>query len=402
MPSDDEDPIADHEIEEASAEILFDALLRQTEDQVYFKDRKSRFVRASDVMATKFGLDSVQELVGKTDFDFFTDEHAQQAFDDEQRVMRENKGLINVTEKETWPGGRVTYVTSTKVPLRLASGKVAGIMGITRDITEQVLAQRELERHRELLQKKNRTMEEDLQSARKVQRLAIPGPLPDTSFAAFSHCSAAYGDVSGDVVTFSVAEEDRVYFLVGDVSGHGVTAGLFTMLVKHLADYYMEDIVGKPERLLGILDSHLKGLIPDGFLAAMAVCMERNGAGGIRMALANACQPSVILKRHDSNDTEEIEVPSFSALGLGICQQTERLELDLEPGDALLFSSDGAVESRNASGGTLGVAGLASIFKDCLESGTDDIATAVRDKLADFCGAEFPQDDTTLLALRIT
>jgi phosphoserine phosphatase RsbU/P len=120
----------------ASASLLFDALLEQTQDQVYFKDRQSRFIRVSDVMPAKFGLKTADDLIGKTDFDFFTEEHARQAFEDEQRLVRENKKLINVTEKETWPDGSVTWATSTKVPLYLGSGEPVGIMGITRDITE--------------------------------------------------------------------------------------------------------------------------------------------------------------------------------------------------------------------------------------------------------------------------
>ena len=130
------------ELVNASASILFDALLNQTQDQVYFKDRQSRFVRVSDVMPQKFGLTSVDELIGKTDFDLFSKEHAQESYDDEQRLMRDDEKLINITEKETWSDGRITWATSTKIPLYLESGNVVGIMGITRDITDQVNAQR--------------------------------------------------------------------------------------------------------------------------------------------------------------------------------------------------------------------------------------------------------------------
>lgn len=128
----------------ASASMLFDALLQQTQDQVYFKDRHSRFIRVSDVMPAKFGLKIPDDLIGKTDFDLFSEEHAQQAYEDEQRLMRDNEKLINLTEKETWPDGSVTWATSTKVPLYLGTGEPVGIMGITRDITEQVEAQQRL------------------------------------------------------------------------------------------------------------------------------------------------------------------------------------------------------------------------------------------------------------------
>ena len=80
----------DPELFSASASMLFDALLQQTEDQVYFKDRESRFIKVSDIMPAKFGLKSPEDLIGKTDFDLFSQEHAQQAYDDEQRLIRDN------------------------------------------------------------------------------------------------------------------------------------------------------------------------------------------------------------------------------------------------------------------------------------------------------------------------
>jgi PAS domain S-box-containing protein len=132
----------DAELVNASASILFDALLSQTQDQVYFKDRQSRFVRASDVVSLKFGFKSIAQLIGKTDFDFFSKEHAQESFEDERCLMCENEKLINITEKETWPDGSITWPTSTKIPLYLESGNVVGIMGITRDITNQINSQR--------------------------------------------------------------------------------------------------------------------------------------------------------------------------------------------------------------------------------------------------------------------
>ena len=114
---------------------LMTNLLRTSPDNIYFKNRQSRFIRISDRMAQSFGLRSPGEAVGKSDFDFFTEEHARQAYEDEQQVIRTGKPLVGIEEKETWPDGRVTWVSSTKVPLRDADGNFTGLVGISRDIT---------------------------------------------------------------------------------------------------------------------------------------------------------------------------------------------------------------------------------------------------------------------------
>jgi PAS domain S-box-containing protein len=75
------------------------------------------------------------EAAGKTDFDVFSEEHARQAFEDEQRIMSTGQPLIGLVEKETWPDGHVSWASTTKVPLRDAHGTITGLVGISRDIT---------------------------------------------------------------------------------------------------------------------------------------------------------------------------------------------------------------------------------------------------------------------------
>ena len=114
---------------------LFNDLIHTIPDNLYFKDRKSRFVRINDAMARSFGMRNAGEAAGKTDFDVFSEEHARQAFEDEQRIMSTGQPLIGLVEKETWPDGHVSWASTTKVPLRDAHGEITGLVGISRDIT---------------------------------------------------------------------------------------------------------------------------------------------------------------------------------------------------------------------------------------------------------------------------
>jgi rsbT co-antagonist protein RsbR len=125
---------------------LLNSLLNTIPDHIYFKDDKSRFIKVSKSLADWFKAGSVDGLMGKTDFDFFTDEHARPAFEDEQKIIKTGKPIEGKVEKETHPDGRITWVSTTKVPRYDEKGKVIGILGISRDITEKKLWEEEREK----------------------------------------------------------------------------------------------------------------------------------------------------------------------------------------------------------------------------------------------------------------
>jgi two-component system cell cycle sensor histidine kinase/response regulator CckA len=122
---------------------LWRMLLDNSPDHIYFKDTQSRFIKASKAQALAFGVKSPDGMVGKTDFDFFPEAHARPAFEDEQEIIRTGRSMIAKEEREVWKDGHVTWASSTKMPMRTAAGKITGIMGISRDITESKRAEAE-------------------------------------------------------------------------------------------------------------------------------------------------------------------------------------------------------------------------------------------------------------------
>ena len=115
-------------------------------DAIYFKDRDSRFTRVNRYAAERFGIDSPALAVGRTDFDFFTSEHAQQALSDEQEIVRTGQSLVNVEERETLANGQFRWVSTTKLALRDPNGEIVGTFGISRDITDRKKAEEQLQR----------------------------------------------------------------------------------------------------------------------------------------------------------------------------------------------------------------------------------------------------------------
>jgi len=129
-------------LEQQHARLL--ALMESIPDKIYFKDADSRFQMIGKVTAETFGLEDPSQAVGKTDFDFFSKEHAQPAFEDEQEIMRTGRPLAYREERETWPDGHETWAATTKLPYADGHGKIIGTFGISRDITSHKQAQREL------------------------------------------------------------------------------------------------------------------------------------------------------------------------------------------------------------------------------------------------------------------
>jgi diguanylate cyclase (GGDEF)-like protein/PAS domain S-box-containing protein len=120
-------------------------LLATPEVRVYFKDLESRFllVSAGCEATVPPGL-SLEDLVGKTDFDFYSHEHAEDAYRDEQTIIQSGIAIEGKLERETFPGRGDAWVSTSKMPLRDAEGTIIGTFGISRDVTAQIKAERDL------------------------------------------------------------------------------------------------------------------------------------------------------------------------------------------------------------------------------------------------------------------
>lgn len=130
-------------------QFLVDTLMEHMPDSIYFKDAESRFLRVSRPMATRLGLSDSSEAVGKTDFDVYARDHAQKAWEDEQRIIRTGQPILNKEELETWPDRPSAWVSTTKMPLRDEAGNIIGTFGISRDISERKEAELALAKSRE-------------------------------------------------------------------------------------------------------------------------------------------------------------------------------------------------------------------------------------------------------------
>jgi PAS domain S-box-containing protein len=132
-------------------EQYFRSLMDSVPASIYFKDRESRFVQVNHNIAVALHAGTPEAMLGKTDADYFRDEHAKQARADEVRIMESGQGIEKFIEKETFPNGTVGWVLSSKLPFRTKQGEIVGTFGISSDVTELMEAQMSLERERNTL-----------------------------------------------------------------------------------------------------------------------------------------------------------------------------------------------------------------------------------------------------------
>lgn len=116
---------------------LLRTLIDNLPDYIFVKDTQSRFVLNNMAHINVLGATWPEEVIGKTDFDFFPPDLANQYYADEQELIRTGQPLINREEITVTPQGSRQWLLTSKTPLRDNEGKIIGLVGISRDITER-------------------------------------------------------------------------------------------------------------------------------------------------------------------------------------------------------------------------------------------------------------------------
>jgi PAS domain S-box-containing protein len=131
---------------------LLHALMDNIPDAIYFKDAESRFLRVNKAHARRLGVGDPDEAVGRRDADFYADSFARLAYADEQEVVKSGRPMTDKVEQVVKLNGEAIWVSATKVPVLDAEGRVAGIVGISRDIRERKRAEEALRQTHQMLE----------------------------------------------------------------------------------------------------------------------------------------------------------------------------------------------------------------------------------------------------------
>jgi two-component system sensor histidine kinase/response regulator len=125
---------------------LLRTLMNNVPDLVFVKDREGRFLTVNAALLGILNLESLDDVIGKDDRDFWSAELAEHYREDDRRVMESGEPLFAREEKSSDSAGNEAWLLTTKVPVYDASGEVSGLVGIGRNITKRKLAQQQMQR----------------------------------------------------------------------------------------------------------------------------------------------------------------------------------------------------------------------------------------------------------------
>ncbi|MCP5536924.1 MAG: SpoIIE family protein phosphatase [Akkermansiaceae bacterium] len=375
---------------------------------VYYKDKESNFVLTNSSLAKRLGAKSAEDMIGKSDRDYFDKAHADLARANELEVMETRVPLINALQEETYEGKETTWAEATKLPWLDRKGQLCGTFGISHDITDLVKVQRQLTATAEELHQRNVAFEEELQLAREIQQALLPQSLDglvlrshdrEVTFGCrYSPASA----MAGDFFEVMPISQHCIGIFLCDVMGHGVRASLVVSMLRGLMEKE-RDSATSPEWFLYGINEGLVSIFERAGVTLFATaiyCVVNLKEGTLRFSCAGHPSP-ISVRRGKGKQIQPAHKKPNPALGL-ISQAPYTAEtVSLNSIDRLLIFTDGLHEVEDSSGEQLGIPHVVATMEKCIN---DDLETCL-DSLIDqarrhAAEAKF-DDDVCLFAMDV-
>lgn len=240
----------------------------------------------------------------------------------------------------------------------------------------------------------------DLMRARDLQQMMLSEApeVPGFSFATrYEPCD----HVSGDFFSFIKLIDGRIGFAIGDVSGHGMQAGLVMSMAKKTLEIYGE-LIGDPAEVLAKVNDALAGDLGGKMFVSMTYAILSPADRTIRWVRAGH-NPTMAINTA-TGEQNEIK-PSGMVVGMKggqIFRDSLQVETThLNPGDTFLLYTDGVTEMTNTQGEEFETERLREIMDKYAKDGPEALLTQVMDRIRHFRGSKPVADDVTLLALSV-
>jgi sigma-B regulation protein RsbU (phosphoserine phosphatase) len=323
---------------------------------------------------------------------------------------RETVRVLNTIEDPRYIPSHPQIRSEMAVPLILQD-RVVGVLDVeseraayfTEDhqrtlslLAPQIASSVENARLYEELAARERRMEQDLKAARKLQHVLLPRTAPEIRGLEAAIRSRPAREISGDVYDFFDFGDDYAVIVFGDVSGKGAAAALYGALVSGLLRI-LAPRRRSPALLMQSLNETLLERKVDAQYAALLVVLWEPRTGLLTLCNAGA-EPPMIFRRG------EVLKPQVEGIPIGLLEdrQYEEVQFQTEPGDMVLFFSDGVADQLNAKDEEFSRGRVSRLLKSHGTGAPEAVAGAIFSELDTFRDGTSITDDQTVLAVKVS
>jgi phosphoserine phosphatase RsbU/P len=241
-----------------------------------------------------------------------------------------------------------------------------------------------------------RRMGREMKIAREIQRQLMPDEVPSMPPLEMAVLFKPVAQLGGDLYDWIEFDDGRLAIVLGDVAGKGAPAALYGALASGV----IRTRAGRkypPGQMLELVNKTLYQRPVEGQYVAVTYSIYQPQTRTI--TLANSGLPYPLLVR--SGQPTFLDVGGIP-LGLFPDSKYQETEVQIKNGDVLVFYSDGVVEMRNDAGEEFGLRRLAETVRLNHDKSAEDIVKSVSGALAEFIGRVRPQDDRTMIVVKMT
>lgn len=370
-------------------------LLNTIPNPIYYKDMEGRYIGCNRAFSEIAGRPE-DHIIGMTATDIWGPERASLLDAMDGRLL-EQKGVQAFETSITDLGGALRHVVVNKALFSGADGSPAGIVGVFNDITALKKVMEDLARSEHELQKRNRAMERSLVMARRTMAAIMQEKMPSSEHLDV-HCRfLPLEGIGGDYCSVTVTGDSTSVFIC-DISGHGITAALFIMMIKYISERLMEVYGGDPAEFLAKLNSEVNSYGHTYYVTGQYGIFTFGAKK--RFAYSSGGHPRPVLVKRGG--TASFLDCTGRAIGIIRDSSFERMEVELETGDMLFFYTDGIPEARNHADEAMGFDDtLLQLFSRSIRRTLPETMDAVIGEVNAYCGGIEFNDDVLLLGFEV-
>ncbi|HEY7886155.1 MAG TPA: EAL domain-containing protein [Cellvibrionaceae bacterium] len=317
---------------------LMRTLVDSVPDNIFAKDINSKFLLANDAVARGMGT-TREDLIGKDDFDFFPRTMAQSFFEDEQAILRTGEPLVDREEPAIDKvSGNIRWLLTSKVPVRDESGRITGLVGIGRDISERKITEERIQylaTHDSLTDLPNRTMFSEIlnlaiESAKRHQRqLAVLFIDLDR----FKNINDTLGHESGDLLLREMSKRFKKCLRASDVVAR-LGGDEFVILVQEVDEpnqvsKVAQKILSAAIKPVDVLGQEIR------VTASVGICMYPNDGDDENSLMKNA-DIAMYRAKDEGKNTYQFYSPDIKARSLERLILENNLRMALERNEFFL------------------------------------------------------------------